>query len=131
MLCSGDDGALFGELDDAAFRVAEVRVGADAGDDDAAAAEFAEHAFAILHRDVEVEVADRFTVFALAEAEWEAAEFHLAIAVSAFADHMGVEEVGVEVTDFAPALGEDGQGLAIRGGRNRTGIHVTWVVFGF
>src|SRR4030095_1905491 len=47
---------VFGKLDYATLRIAEVRVGPNRRHDDAATAKFAEHRIAVLHREIHVKI---------------------------------------------------------------------------
>src|SRR6187397_1603790 len=95
----GNDHPLFRELDHATFRVAEICVGTDGSHDNSATTQFAEHAVAFFHRDVEMEVTDGLTMFGIANGHRNTAEFDLRITISAFAEDVGMKDLDVEVAN--------------------------------
>ena len=101
------------KFDDATLGIAEIGKWPDRGDDDAPAAEFAEDDVLIFQSEMQVEVADQFTVLRGAQAERHPGEFEFAGAVRFFGDDMGVEDVHIEVPDFAVVLGENGERVTL------------------
>ena len=78
-----------------------------------------------------MEVADHLAVLAFADGERDAAEVHFAVALAAFAEDMGAEQIDVKIAHFLPAVGEDGDGVARGIGRDCAGSVVIHIGVGF
>src|SRR4249919_1070328 len=80
-----DDRSLFGELDHAALRVAEVRVRPHGGDDDPTTTKLTQYVLAISHRDIEMEVAHDLPVFRHSDSQRDTAQVDFTVPLHPFA----------------------------------------------